>query len=197
MKKTAIILLIVVLGGCSTLPDSAQLRIVRDDYGVPHIYADNIYGLYYGYGYAIAQDRLFQMEMARRSTQGTVAEVFGSEYLEYDKSTRQLFDPSSIQRQLNELAEKDKYVFEGYAAGMNAWLAEIRYSPDRLSPKQFLDLGFSPADWTAYDVAILEVAQPLAATLPLASAQPAHGSDVSKTRELIWTIPNGIPGETL
>ncbi|MFC7158120.1 penicillin acylase family protein [Pseudidiomarina halophila] len=44
---------------------------------MPHIYADETYGLFYGYGYAVAQDRLFQIEMIRRSAMGTVAEVLG------------------------------------------------------------------------------------------------------------------------
>jgi penicillin amidase len=136
-------------------PVGSQVRIVRDDYGVPHVYADSIYGLYYGYGYSIAQDRLFQMEMARRSTQGTVAEVFGPDYLDYDKTARMLFDPASIQRQLDTLQQKDRDVFDGYSSGINAWLAEIRQSPMELTPKQFVDFGFGPADWTAYDVAMI------------------------------------------
>ena len=45
-----------------------QVIIKRDNYGVGHVYADTVYGVYYGYGYAVAQDRLFQMEMAKRST---------------------------------------------------------------------------------------------------------------------------------
>ena len=133
------------------------VRIIRDNYGTPHIYAEEIYGLYFGYGYAIAQDRLLQMEMARRSTQGTVAEVLGLDYVDYDKNTRKLFDPASIRRQLMELRERDQDVFEGYAAGMNAWLVEIRKAPDDLTPKQFIDLEFSPSDWTAYDVAMIFV----------------------------------------
>lgn len=131
------------------------VRIVRDNYGTPHIYADTVYGLYFGYGYSIAQDRLFQMEMARRSTQGTVAEVLGPDYVEYDKNVRQLFDLASIQQQLDALNRKDKDVFSGYAAGMNAWLAEIRKTPGELTPKQFIDLDFTPAEWTGYDVAMI------------------------------------------
>jgi len=157
-RKVFAAILVLGLVGCFEGDDTSDpdgIRIVRDEYGTPHIYADGIYGLYYGYGYAIAQDRLFQMEMARRSTQGTVAEVLGPDYLDYDKNTRQLFDPSSIRRQLGELAEKDRDVFEGYAAGFNAWLAEVHATPDTLMPKQFLDLEFSPADWTAYDVAMI------------------------------------------
>ena len=69
------ILLVAGCGGNDVAVDSVveseSVRIVRDDWGVPHIYADSIYGLYYGYGYSIAQDRLFQLEMARRSTQSS------------------------------------------------------------------------------------------------------------------------------
>jgi len=155
MNKFAILLLSGILCGCSTPAERQQVRIVRDDFGVPHIYADEIYGLYYGYGYAIAQDRLFQLEMARRSTQGTVAEVLGPAYLDYDKNVRRHFDPASIRRQLGDIGDKDQDVFAGYAAGLNAWLAEIRAAPEQLTPKQFIDLDFTPQDWSGYDVAMI------------------------------------------
>lgn len=139
------------------IDSNADVRIVRDEYGVPHIYADSIYGLYYGYGYSIAQDRLFQMDMARRSTQGLVAEVLGSDYLDFDKNARQIFSPASIKNQIEGLSAKDRDVFEGYAAGLNAWLVEIAESPETLMPKQFLDYGFKPESWTAYDVVMVFV----------------------------------------
>ena len=142
--------------GCAQQEDeSRQVRIVRDGYGVPHVYADSIYGLYFGYGYSIAQDRLFQMDMARRSTQGTVAEVLGADYVDYDANARRLFSPASIQGQLDNLERHDKDVFEGYAAGINAWLDEIRAAPAALMPKQFNDYGFEPGNWNAYDVAMI------------------------------------------
>ena len=99
MKRILIVITALILCACSArapLEPQSQLRIVRDTYGVPHIYADDIYGLYYGYGYAVAQDRLFQMEMTRRSTQGTVAAVLGAEYLDYDKGTRQRFSTGHL-----------------------------------------------------------------------------------------------------
>ena len=112
MKKILIILAVLGIGRLckrrAATESQKQLRLVRDNYGVPHIYADDVYGLYYGYGYAVAQDRLFQMEMTRRSTQGTVAEVLGAQYLDYDKGTRKLFDPASIHRQLDALANEDR-----------------------------------------------------------------------------------------
>lgn len=157
MHKIFVVMLVVLLSACVADPprNLSQVRIVRDDFGVPHVYADEIYGLYFGYGYAVAQDRLFQMEMTRRSTQGTVAEVLGVQYLDYDKGTRKLFDPASIDRQMNALAAKDRDIFAGFAAGMNAWLGAIRANPRELMPKQFIDNDFEPGDWSAYDVAMI------------------------------------------
>ena len=70
MRKIITTWSLFLLGACSAgdVPESNAVRIVRDGYGVPHIYADTVYGLYYGYGYAIGEDRLFQMEMSRRTT---------------------------------------------------------------------------------------------------------------------------------
>lgn len=134
---------------------NGKVTIRRDAHGMPHVYADTVYGIFYGYGYAVAQDRLFQMEMARRSTQGRVAEVLGASMVAFDKSIRGNFSPERIQRQLAALPAADRQVLDGYAAGMNAWLARIRAQPGQLMPKEFNDLGFAPADWTAYDVAMI------------------------------------------
>jgi penicillin amidase len=157
MRITITIVALSLLAACPAnhSDPSRDVRIVRDHYGVPHVYADTIYGLYYGYGYAIAQDRLFQMEMSRRSTQGHVAEVLGPDYVEYDMNARTLFSPASIKSQLAALSQDDMDVFEGYAAGINAWLNEVRQSPDTLMPMQFIDLEFVPADWSAYDIAMI------------------------------------------
>lgn len=134
-----------------------DVTIKRDEYGVPHIYAATTYALFYGYGYAIAQDRLFQMEMARRSTQGTVSEVLGERFVDFDKSIRGNYWPASIHRQIDALPQRERDILEGYAAGMNAWLAQIRAQPDTRMPKQFNDLGFKPANWDAFDVAMVFV----------------------------------------
>jgi penicillin amidase len=157
MNKILVVTLLLLLAACGgdSSKNSQQVRIVRDNFGVPHIYADDIYGLYYGYGHAVAQDRLYQMEMTGRSTQGMVAEVLGAEYLDYDKETRRRFDPASIRRQLAALAKNDLDVFAGFAAGMNAWIAKIDADPAARMPKQFIDNKFEPADWDAYDVAMI------------------------------------------
>lgn len=135
--------------------DTVTIR--RDAYGVPHVYANSEFGLFYGYGHAVAQDRLFQMEMARRSTQGTVAEVLGDKFVAFDKSIRANFWPASIHGQIDRLSPADRDILEGYAAGMNAWLEKVKAEPGKWMPKQFRDFGFEPSPWTAYDVAMVFV----------------------------------------
>jgi penicillin G amidase len=134
-----------------------RVTIKRDDYGVPHVYARTTFDLFRGYGYAVAQDRLFQMEMSRRSTQGTVAEVLGPDFLEFDKGTRSGFDPKSIRRQVKALPGKDRAILRGYATGMNQHIAAVRRHPGRLMPRQFLTYGFEPTRWSAFDVAMVWV----------------------------------------
>ena len=147
---------------CSSLSALAaspptEVKIVRDEYGMPHIYADDTYRLFYGYGYVVAQDRLFQMEMARRSTQGTVSEVLGNAFVSFDKDIRQNYWPDSIRAQIASLSAEDKSILQGYADGMNAWIDKVNASPDKLLPQQFSTFGFKPKHWEPFDVAMIFV----------------------------------------
>lgn len=185
------------------------VTIVRNDYGIPHVYAATTYDLFRGFGYAVAQDRLFQMEMSRRSTQGTVAEVLGADYLALDKDTRTGASPDSIKAQLAALPKEDRDVFDGYAAGMNEWLDAIAADPGQLLPKQFTDVGFTPGRWTAYDVAMVWVGtmanrySDSTAELPnaqvLAQLTTAYGPEKGRTLfdQLVWAedplAPTTVP----
>lgn len=158
-KKSVLLLSSLVglslLGGCAALPDAEQITIKRDQHGTPHIYADTTYGLFFGYGYAIAQDRLFQLEMARRSALGQVAEVLGEEFLPLDIRVRQHYNPRAIQAQLDALLAEDRDILSGFAAGLNQWQARVQQEPGKLMPKQFIDYGFTPGQWNEFDVAML------------------------------------------
>ena len=141
----------------TTRARALDVTIERDAWGMPHVYAGNTYALFYGYGHAVAQDRLFQMEMARRSTQGRVAEVLGEKFVAFDRSIRGNYWPASIHRQIERLPRTGRDILEGYADGMNAWIAAIGRDPDRLMPRQFDQAGFRPEPWTAFDVAMIFV----------------------------------------
>ena len=158
MKKILSVLAIsMALGATSAAAESGSVKIVRDGYGVPHIYADETYGLFYGYGYAVAQDRLFQIEMIRRSAMGTVAEVLGPDYLSFDKKIRASYDLRSIKAQVAALPKERRDILDGYAAGMNAWIKEVEKAPEKWLPREYTDYGFTPSKWTAEDVAMVFV----------------------------------------
>ena len=151
---------LIALAGCTAAVSSSgdTITIKRDTYGVPHVYAGDVRGLFYGYGYVVAEDRLYQMEMARRAALGTVSEVMGPTYLALDKGSRASFSPDSIRAQMSRLPADDAAIFEGYAAGFNARVKEVLADRTRLMPRQFIDAGFAPqADWIGYDVAMIWV----------------------------------------
>lgn len=159
---TALALGGALLAGCSTgqlgkPPAQDGITILRDHWGVPHVYAATTRDLFTGYGYVIAEDRLYQMEMARRSVTGTVAEVLGEAHVQFDIATRALFDPESIRRQIDALGDDDRAILEGYAAGFNRRIDEVLADKARLMPKQFLDAGFEPSRWTTFDVAMIYI----------------------------------------
>ncbi|WP_196221749.1 penicillin acylase family protein [Sphingobium sp. CAP-1] len=124
------------------------IRIARDHYGVPHIHARSRPALYYGLGYAIGQDRLFQMEMMRRSVWGEVAEILGPSFVDFDRETRQRgYSRAEVSARLAALKPSERVLFAAYADGLNAWIAKGRL------PNRFAELGFTPKPWTAEDLA--------------------------------------------
>ncbi|MDI9347593.1 MAG: penicillin acylase family protein [Methylacidiphilales bacterium] len=133
-----------------------EVKIIRDAYGVPAIFANSVREVYYGYGYAVAQDRLFQMEMIRRSTQGQVAEVLGVEYLAFDKYARNLFWKKSILAQIDALSVEEKAILDSYADGMNAYIDSISSEP-QLIPHEFKKLGMALTKWNRFDVVMVFV----------------------------------------
>src|SRR5690554_3164091 len=79
------------LDGSEPLPGlSGNVEVYFDDYGIPHIYADDAADAYRAFGYVHARDRLFQMELMRRVGRGRLSEVFGGEFLKTDMFFRTL-----------------------------------------------------------------------------------------------------------
>ncbi|WP_044562885.1 penicillin acylase family protein [Azospirillum sp. B4] len=140
-----------------TATPTHDITIKRDTYGVPHIYADTVRGLYHGYGYAVAEDRLYQMEMARRSGTGTVAAVLGPAYVAVDKATLSGVDPAAVRAQLAALPPEERDIFEGYADGINARIRDVLADRTHLMPREFITQDFEPTPWTAQDVAMVGI----------------------------------------
>ncbi len=121
----------------------ATIRIVRDKFGVPHIYAPSIYGVFYGSGYAQAQDRLAQMELYRRTAKGELAEIMGENALEQDKQRRILgYTEAERWEQFAALSPEEQLVLKAFADGVNAIIAQVN-AGKRPMPQRLKDLGLT------------------------------------------------------
>lgn len=129
---------------------SEEVEVIFDEFGVPHIYAQNASDAYRALGYVHAQDRLFQMEMMRRVGSGTLAELLGADVLDIDKFFRTLGIPKHA-RESNEAFLKSgdspwKSAAEAYAAGVNEFIAEGKL------PIEYTLLGAKPREFTTEDM---------------------------------------------
>jgi penicillin G amidase len=141
------------------------VTVERDDWGVPTIRGQNDDDVWFGAGYAVAQDRLFQMELFRRATQGRLAEIVGRSYLEDDITVRRdFYTGSELDAQLASLPDQYEARFRSYTAGVNAWIAQVRADPSKLPGEFGLVNAAPPADWSVRDSAAIGVY--LARTVP-------------------------------
>ena len=122
------------------------VEVIRDEWGVPHIYAQNDDDLFFAQGYVMAQDRLWQMEMWRRWREGRLAEIFGPEALDYDRRTRlMMFRGPWDETEWTSYHPDAQRLFAAHAAGVNAYVEQNR---DNL-PVEFQLTGVEPLPWTA------------------------------------------------
>ncbi len=123
------------------------VEIIRDRWGVNHIYAQNERDLFFAQGYAAARDRLFQFEVWRAQATGTVARMLGPEELERDIGARLFRFRGDMEREMNHYHDRGAEIIRAYVAGVNAYIAETERSPDLL-PLEFELLGIRPQPWT-------------------------------------------------
>src|SRR5215470_12624202 len=97
----------------------APVEVVRDSYGVAHVYAQSEADLFFGLGFAMAQDRLWQMDYLRRKATGRLAEPLGPTYVDQDFTYRVLDFPTICARNYDLLAPRWRTVLDGMAAGVN------------------------------------------------------------------------------
>ncbi|MEL6681168.1 MAG: penicillin acylase family protein [Pseudomonadota bacterium] len=104
---------------------SAPVEIVRDNANVPHIFGTTDNDVYFALGYAHAQDRLWQMTMLRRTAQGRLSELFGERTVGIDEVLRRFDLYTLAVSSVNAQDDSTKSALTAYAAGVNAWLAEV------------------------------------------------------------------------
>jgi penicillin amidase len=104
---------------------SAPVEIVRDNADVPHIFGQSDEDVYFGLGFAHAQDRLWQMTMLRRTAQGRLSELFGTRTVRIDELLRRFDIYGLAERSVAAQDDYTKAALEAYARGVNAWIATV------------------------------------------------------------------------
>ncbi|MFC2115537.1 penicillin acylase family protein [Bacteroidota bacterium] len=160
--KALVVLILLVLIGAAVLvrhishraiPDynanvqienlRAEVVVLRDTFGIPHIYAENEEDLYRVTGYVMAQDRFWQMDLFRHATQGRLSEIFGEDMLDAD----QLFRALRIEDKSRLIMEKSEpeimTAINAYSEGINQYISDM----EKKLPFEFAVLGYSPELW--------------------------------------------------
>ena len=126
---------------------AAPVDVIRDRWGVPHIYAQSTADLYFAQGYVMAQDRLWQMEMWRRGAEGRLAEVLGPAAVPRDRYARMLKYRGPVDaRELRTYHPEARAIMTAYVAGVNAFI-DAASASGRL-PVEFVLTGIRPEKWT-------------------------------------------------
>ena len=117
----------------------AEVEIVRTTHAVPHVFGDSDADVFFGLGFAHAQDRLWQMLMLRRTVQGRLSELFGTETLATDDLLRRLDLYGHAERSVDAQDPQVTAMLEAYSRGVNAWLRRVGQDAlGRGAPEMFL-----------------------------------------------------------
>ena len=183
------------------------VEVIRDTWGVAHIYAQTQDDLFFAQGFVAAQDRLWQMEIWRRTGEGKLAEILGPSAIERDKFARLMRFRGDMEAEWKSYAPDAKPIIESFVRGVNALIDQ---SGDRL-PIEFQLTGIRPEHWTP-EVCLARMAGYVMtrnASSEVQRAQLVRLLGTDKTDELVETDPfkelkvpegldlNGIDGKIL
>ncbi|HWW88064.1 MAG TPA: penicillin acylase family protein, partial [Vicinamibacterales bacterium] len=127
---------------------SAPVRVIRDRWGVPHIHAQNQDDLFFAQGFVQAQDRLFQMDLWRRTVRGRLSEVLGLNFVERDAMTRRVQYRGDLDREWASYGPDAKAIAGSFVRGVNAWVTRVRERPT----EEFMLAGWLPEVWSPEDL---------------------------------------------
>ena len=200
MKKSICIFCLMLLSTIISLNTFAQkntlkvkglqqkVEVLRDQWGVNHIYANNEHDLFFTQGYCAAKDRLFQFEIWRRQATGTTAEILGAREIKRDIGTRLFQYRGSIEKDLAKYHPRGVAIINAYVQGVNAYIKEANQHPATL-PIEFKLLHIQPKEWTA--AVVISRHQGLLGNitqeLNIARAVGKIGED--KVKDIVWFHP--------
>ncbi len=175
-----------------------QVVIRRDERGIPYIQAKNDHDLYLAQGFVTAGDRLWQMDLLRRSERGQLAEILSAGpnnvVLEQDKQHRTLGFTQVAEAEFAEASPKSRALLQAYADGVNAHIASLEA---RTLPPEFQILQYKPSPWTPVDslLVIKVFAEALSSTWRLDVMREALASLPAEKRAML--LPEFSPLDVL
>ncbi len=120
-----------------------EVKVYRDEFGIPHVYAKNEEDLYKVTGYISAQDRMWQMDLLRRITQGRLSEIFGEDMIESDVILRSLRIPEKSDMIIKQANPEVILALKAFSEGVNQYIED--YAKDMSF--EFTILGYKPEQW--------------------------------------------------
>src|SRR4051794_22909855 len=133
--------------GTLDAPVAANVSVIFDTLGVPHVRAANLDDALFAQGYVAAQERIFQMDLLRRFNAGELAEVFGPIALESDRESRRLRLRRVAEEAYLAMPTADRAALAAYARGVNQYLATHRGN----LPVEFTLAQYAPRPWSVID----------------------------------------------
>ena len=165
------------------------VEVLRDNWGVNHIYAANQHDLFFAQGYCAAKDRLFQFEIWRRQATGTMAALLGARELQRDIGARLFRFRGDMDKELNHYHPQGKQIVLAFTEGINTYIDEVIRQPEQL-PIEFQLLHIMPGKWTP-DVVISRhqgILGNITEELNMGRAVAIAGD--KKLKELLWFHPD-------
>ncbi|MCR8722711.1 penicillin acylase family protein [Frigidibacter sp. ROC022] len=179
-----------------------DVEIVIDRWGVPHIYAADAADAYLAQGFAVARDRLWQIDLWRKRGLGRLSEDFGAAYVEADRAARLLLYRGDMDAEWASYGAEARQAAEAFTRGINAFIAFLDLRPEKM-PLEFIRTGTRPARWQAEDCVRIRSHGPLfnfdreLARADVVSRFGLEGEAARRRPEPDWTInlPRGVAAE--
>jgi penicillin G amidase len=143
--------LAMIQGELRTAGLHQTVRVQRDRWGVAHIYAKDQHDLFFAQGFVVSQDRLFQMELWKRSGQGRLAEILGESFVQRDVNARRLRYRGDMAAEYSSYAPDAREILTAFTEGINAYIAYLKSAASPGLPIEFQIAGFSPEAWKPED----------------------------------------------
>lgn len=124
-----------------------EVKIVFDERQVPHVFASSESDMFFAQGYVCASDRLWQMDFMSYASAGRLSEIFGIQFLDYDRTQRRngMLGAAEVSLEYIETHPETKAALDKYTAGVNAYIASLQYGD---LPLEYKLLDYQPEPWT-------------------------------------------------